>query len=45
MSALGKFAAHFVVVAYVDAVVSGRFFCFASPPERHEIIVIPSGAS
>jgi hypothetical protein len=41
MRALGGYAAHFPVVADEDAVVSRRFFGFASPPERYEIIVIP----
>ena len=44
MRALGGFAAHFPVVADEDSVVSRRFFGFASPPERYEIIVIPPGA-
>jgi 4-amino-4-deoxy-L-arabinose transferase-like glycosyltransferase len=41
MRALGGYAAHFPVVADEDAVVSRRFFGFASPPERYEIIIIP----
>ena len=41
MRALGGFAAHFPVVADEDAVVSRRFFGFASPLDRYEIIVIP----
>jgi len=45
MRALGGYAAHFPVVADEDAVVSRRFFGFASPPERYEIIVIPPGPS
>ena len=45
MRALGGFAAHFPVVADEDAVVSRRFFGFASPPERYEIIVIPPDPS
>ena len=40
-----SFAAHFTVVADEDAVVSRRFFGFASPPERYEIIVIPPDPS
>jgi hypothetical protein len=40
MLALGGYAAHFPVVADEDAVVSRRFFGFATPPERYEIIVI-----
>jgi 4-amino-4-deoxy-L-arabinose transferase-like glycosyltransferase len=44
MRALGGYAAYFPVVADEDAVVSRRFFGFASPPERYEIIVIPPGA-
>ena len=41
MRALGGFAAHFPVVADEDAMVSRRFFGFASPLDRYEIIVIP----
>ena len=40
MRALRGYAAHFPVVADENAVVSRRFFGFASPPERYEIIVI-----
>jgi hypothetical protein len=40
MRALGGYAAHYHVVADEDAVVSRRFFGFATPPERYEIIVI-----
>jgi hypothetical protein len=43
MRALGGFAAHYPVVADEDAVVSRRFFGFATPLERYEIIVIPPG--
>jgi hypothetical protein len=45
MRALGGYAAHFPVVADEDAVVSRRFFGFASPPERYEIIIIPPDPS
>jgi hypothetical protein len=45
MRALGGFAAHFPVVADEDAVVSRRFFGFASPPERYEIIIVPPDPS
>ena len=45
MRALGGYAAHFPVVADEDAVVSRRFFGFASPTERYEIIVIPPDPS
>jgi hypothetical protein len=45
MRALGGYAAHFPVVADDDAVVSRRFFGFATPPERYEIIVIPPDPS
>jgi 4-amino-4-deoxy-L-arabinose transferase-like glycosyltransferase len=45
MLALGGFAAHFPVVADEDAVVSRRFFGFATPPERYEIVVIPPDPS
>jgi hypothetical protein len=45
MLALGGFAAHFPVVADEDAVVSRRFFGFATPLERYEIIVIPPDPS
>ena len=45
MLALGGYAAHFPVVADEDAVVSRRFFGFATPPERYEIIVIPPDPS
>jgi hypothetical protein len=45
MRALGGYAAHYPVVADEDAVVSRRFFGFASPPERYEIIVIPPDPS
>jgi 4-amino-4-deoxy-L-arabinose transferase-like glycosyltransferase len=45
MRALGGFAAHFPVVADEDAVVSRRFFGYASPPERYEIIIIPPDPS
>jgi hypothetical protein len=40
MRALGGYAAHFPVAADEDAVVSRRFFGFATPLERYEIIVI-----
>jgi hypothetical protein len=45
MRALGGYAAHYPVVADEDAVVSRRFFGFATPPERYEIIVIPPDPS
>jgi hypothetical protein len=45
MRALGGYAAHFPVVADEDAVVSRRFFGYASPPERYEIIIIPPDPS
>src|ERR1700681_3718342 len=45
MRALGGYAAHFPVVADEDAVVSRRFFGFASRPERYEIIIIPPDPS
>jgi hypothetical protein len=41
MRAMRGYAAHFPIIADEDAVVSRRFFGFASPPERYEIIVIP----
>jgi hypothetical protein len=41
MRALGGYGAHYPVVVDEDAVVSRRFFGFATPPERYEIIVIP----
>jgi 4-amino-4-deoxy-L-arabinose transferase-like glycosyltransferase len=45
MRALNGYAGHYRVVADEDAVVSRRFFGFASPPERYEIIVIPPDPS
>jgi hypothetical protein len=45
MRALGSFAAYYHVVAEENVVVSRRFFGFASPSERYEIIVIPPDAS
>ena len=45
MRAQRGYAAHYHVIADEDTVVSRRFFGFASPPERYEIIVIPPGAS
>jgi hypothetical protein len=45
MLALGGYAAHFPVAADEDAVVSRRFFGFATPLERYEIIVIPPDPS
>jgi len=45
MRALGGYAAHYHVVADEDAVVSRRFFGFATRHERYEIIVIPPDAS
>jgi hypothetical protein len=45
MRALGGYAVHFPVIADEDAVVSRRFFGFATPPERYEIIVIPPDPS
>jgi len=45
MRALRGYAAHYHVIADEDTVVSRRFFGFASPPERYEIIVISPSAS
>jgi hypothetical protein len=45
MRALGGYAAHFPVAADEDAVVSRRFFGFATPLERYEIIVIAPNPS
>jgi hypothetical protein len=45
MRALGGYAGHYRVVANEDAVVSRRFFGFATPPERYEIIIIPPDPS
>ena len=45
MRAMAGFAAHYPVVADEDAVVSRRFFGYASPPERYEIIIIPPDPS
>lgn len=45
MRALRGYAAHYHIIADGDTVVSRRFFGFASPPERYEVIVIPPGAS
>jgi 4-amino-4-deoxy-L-arabinose transferase-like glycosyltransferase len=41
MRALRGYAAYYHVAADEHVVVSRRFFGFASPPERYEIIVIP----
>jgi 4-amino-4-deoxy-L-arabinose transferase-like glycosyltransferase len=45
MRALRGHAAYYHVVADESVVVSRRFFGFASPPERYEIIVIPPDPS
>ena len=45
MRALRGYAAQYNIIADEDTVVSRRFFGFAWPPERYEIIVIPPGAS
>ena len=39
------YAAHYYVIADEETVVWRRFFGFASPPERYEIIVIAPDAS
>jgi len=45
MRALRGYAAYYHAVADENVVVSRRFFGFASPPERYEIIVIPPAPS
>jgi hypothetical protein len=45
MRALCGYAAYYHVNVDENVVVSRRFFGFASPPERYEIIVIPPGPS
>lgn len=43
MRALRGYATHYHLIADENVAVSRRFFGFASPPERYEIIVIPPG--
>jgi hypothetical protein len=45
MRALRGYTTYYHVVADENVVVSRRFFGFASPPERYEIIVIPPDPS
>jgi 4-amino-4-deoxy-L-arabinose transferase-like glycosyltransferase len=45
MRALRGYAAHYRVIADENVEVSRRYFGFASPPERYEIIVIPPDPS
>jgi 4-amino-4-deoxy-L-arabinose transferase-like glycosyltransferase len=40
MVAMASFAGHFPIAADEDVVLSRRFFGFASPPERYEIMII-----